>query len=227
MTKRLIVLLFTLSVAVPVFAESISFVCGNKDHVPSHSASTLDDAKALTKRHGCGGWHVHSPYRGNSMPIPNQAYLLQQMRLRTLSSQLDGLNEFSKATVNAIAWKQLRPENLQQQPLKIVVTSARIAGNSKRFRIFVSSAAAAPELHGYLTVASLSDDDFPWAFASTDRFVEIQRNLHDGTATYEFDVSPAQATLPSQFTLADAPLDGDGTMLKNIYWFYLKDFDNR
>ncbi len=233
MTRRAIVLLFTLLMAVPVFSQGPSlvfFVCGNKDHTPSHSAANLDDARALTRRHGCSGWRVHSPYRGNLMPIPNQAYMAEQAKRRTLFGQLDGLNEYSKTTARASAWKRLRPENLRQQPFSIVVTSTQIGGDAaKRFRIAVSSARATPELFGYLTVAGVWEGEIFEVFAPTERFVEVPRTLQSGTATYEFDYSPEQATKngPSQFTLADAPLDRIGTTPKNVYWFYLQDFESR
>jgi hypothetical protein len=226
MTRRLSVLLFALFVPVPVCAQ-VFFACGNKEHTPSHSASTLDEAKALTKRYGCSAWHVHSPDTGNSMPIPNERWQLQQMRIGTFRGQLGGLNEYSKETVSASAWTQLRPENLQQQPFKIVVTSTRIEDGAQRFRIAVSS--AAPELHGYLTLASLRGGDRFAIFASTDRFAEIKPKVDAGMATFEFDYQPAQSTLahPSLFTLADASLEGDGATPKNVYWLYLKDFADR
>ncbi len=231
MAKRGIVLLFTLLVAVPVWAQSFYFVCGNKDHAPSHWASTLDGARALTKRHGCSNWGLRSGYSGNSMPAGSGlAARLEQMKRSGKGDELTQLNEFSKATVGAIARTQLRPENLQRQPFKIAVTSTQVGANFKNFRITVSSGPTTPVLHGYVAVPTgASFDNIGADLIGTENFVEISRNLQGGTATYEFLYPPPNTTAKagSQFILADAPLDRHGTAPKNIYWFYLEDFENR
>jgi hypothetical protein len=50
--------LFFCAVAIPTPADELLFTCGN--HNPSDTATTLEQAEALTREKGCRDWHISS-----------------------------------------------------------------------------------------------------------------------------------------------------------------------
>ena len=239
MTKYWFVALFAAVVSVQVTPQNdyhVFFVCGNKGHVPAHSAATLDLARGLTKRNGCRDWQVHTPRMGGPQMMPNpgaEIWVRRGERARILEQQLTGLKEYSDATAVATTWTQLRPEDPQLQRLRLVVTATAGDRDSKRVRVAVAAESSGPALHGYVTAAGTRTyggwtDPGP-VFAEPGRFVALQRKVQDGTAVYEFDYSleSPDAKDPWQFTLADGPLEGDGGTPSNVYWFYVAEFVGR
>ena len=116
----------------------VFFVCGNKDHRPSHSAGDLDAAKY--SRVGMGAGTGMSTHRVEAIPCPYPT-------LPTHSSdpgsapcmhKSSQLNAFATSAADASRITQLHP-GMAQPPVVITVTLSTGPGVATRYRIVASS----------------------------------------------------------------------------------------